>query len=227
MKGSKTKLQKTLELNFKEGEKVKVSPVGEVVGFDGRSFIIDPDLLIANIKANALDIPLDANHNFDEALGWFAYESFEARDDGIYASLEFTPKGLEANKNRYYRYLSPVYIMGNGRTVVGLDSVGFVNRPNLLNNALNNKEQSMTIEDLKAEIDKKIKEFEAIKTDLQNELAATKSELKELNTKIAIFAKPGNYQENNQTDGLTDGEKAAARMLGLSEESYKKAKGEF
>jgi len=218
-----------------------------VIGYDGRSFIIDGEALLANIKANGLDIPLDANHNFDEALGWFDQESFEVRKDGIYASLEFTPKGIEANQNRSYRYLSPVYIMGNGRTVVGLDSVGFVNRPNLLNNALNNKEQeNMTIEELKQQQDaltqsladfsatvsdklkvlgESIASFETNATSTKKEIAALKTELNSVKDKVAIFAKGGEYDQNNNSTELTDGEKAAAKVLGLSEEEYKNAKG--
>ena len=46
------RLKKQLELNLKDGEKVKVTPVGEVVGLDGRKFKIDAELLLKSILEN-------------------------------------------------------------------------------------------------------------------------------------------------------------------------------
>lgn len=137
------KLKALLELNFKDGEKVKVSPVGDVIGYDGRSFRIDGEMVLASIERNGLHIVLDENHDFAEAVGWFLKDSFEVRNDGVYASLEWTPKGKTLAENKSYRYLSPVFDMGDNRSVIGLDSVGFVNRPNLLNQEINKKEEEI------------------------------------------------------------------------------------
>lgn len=217
-----------------------MSPVGDVIGLDGRGFVIDGERLLSSIQANELDIPLDANHDFGEALGWFPQDSFELRSDGLYATLELNAKGIEANTNKSYRYLSPVYMMGNEREVTELDSVGFVNRPNLLNNALNNKEQqSMTIDELKAEIDGKLEAITSITQTINESITAfeenskatkeeidtIKAELDSVNEKVAIFAKGGEYDKNDNSGELSEGEKAAARALGLSEENYKNAKG--
>ena len=125
-------INSVLELNFKQDEKVKVSPVGEVIGLDGRAFRIDGAALIASIEKNALDIALDENHSFGAALGWFDKDSFELRDGGVYASLSLNKTGEELIGSRAYRYLSPVFDMGENRRVIGLDSVGLVNRSNLL-----------------------------------------------------------------------------------------------
>ena len=246
------KLKKGLKLNFKDGEKVQVSPVGEVIGLDGRGFKIDGEKLVANIKANELDIPLDANHDFDRALGWFSYESFEVRDDGIYAALEFTPKGVEANNAKEYRYLSPVYEMSDNRVVAGLDSVGFVNRPNLLNNPLNSKEINTVSTELKAELEAlktKNAELEEEKNKLQaqldtkdqeneaneknaeiksikEELEFMKTLLAETNQKISIFGKKMDLDPNNQGGELNDSELKTAKLLGLSADEYKTAKGD-
>ena len=136
------KLRKKLELNFKEGEKLKVSPIGNVIGFDGRGFIIEPEQILREIESNGVHIPLDINHSFDEAVGWFDKSSFEVKDDGIYALLELNEKGKSLIDQKSYRYLSPVYSMGENSRVIGLDSVGLVNRPNLFNHELNEKEKT-------------------------------------------------------------------------------------
>lgn len=247
------KLKNGLKLNFKQGEKVKVSPVGEVIGLDGRGFIIDGEKLVADVIANELDIVLDANHDFDKALGWFAYDSFEARDDGIYASLEFTPEGETMNTNKAYRYLSPVYVMAKDRIVAGLDSVGFVNRPNLLNNSLNNKEKNtVNMEELQAELaaekaknvtleaqnstlkeqleaKDKPNESNAKDTDLaafKEELESLKTSLVETNKKLAVFGEMDLDKNDKGKGELTDEDKRIASMLGLSEDEYKATKGE-
>ncbi|WP_298784649.1 phage protease [uncultured Campylobacter sp.] len=177
-------INSVLELNFKQDEKVKVSPVGEVIGLDGRAFRIDGAALIASIEKNALDIALDENHSFGAALGWFNKDSFELRDGGIYASLSLNKTGEELIGSRAYRYLSPVFDMGENRRVIGLDSVGLVNRPNLLNNAINSKgeeEMDKEISELSAKIDAIGKQIEELSTnfaarDKAEDTAAQKSE---------------------------------------------------
>ena len=62
------RLKKQIELNLKEGEKIKVSPVGDVIGLDGRAFKIDGESLLKNILMADLHIPLDINHGFDEII---------------------------------------------------------------------------------------------------------------------------------------------------------------
>ena len=156
----------SLKMNFKEGEKIKISPVGEVVGLDGRDFLIQAQELLSALEKHALDIPLDENHSFGAAMGWFAKDSFEAREDGIYALLELNQAGLELVENKKYRYLSPVYNMKNGR-VIGLDSVGLVNRPNLLNNAINAK-NNQEKEDSDMQIEELQKELFALKEEVAN-----------------------------------------------------------
>lgn len=165
----KGKLQNIVELNFKQGEKIKVSPVGSLIGLDGRAFAIDGQALIDSISKNALDIPIDENHNFGRATGWLPFGEFELRSDGIYASVEWTSDGESLVANKSYRYLSLVYFMGENRKVIGLDSVGMVNTPNLLNTALNNQEKDDGME----------------KDELQRELNSTKANNVELNAKVA------------------------------------------
>lgn len=240
------RLKKQLELNLKDGEKVKVTPVGEVVGLDGRKFKIDAELLLKSILENDLHIPLDTNHNFDEAIGWFDKNSFEIREDGIYALLEPTNKGAELIANKSYRYLSPVFEMGNNGTVIGLDSVGLVNRPNLLNKELNKKEKN--------NLEKELEELKQKNKSLEDELATLKSPttqtqtapttqeqgnqtqelkdglevvqgaLKEMNKKLSLLAGKTNFQENDKKVTLSANEKKVASLLGISEDDFIKSK---
>lgn len=241
-------IEKLLSLNYKYGELIKVSPVGEVKGLDGRVFKINAASLIETIQKNNLDIVLDENHSFAGAIGWFGKDSFVEKEDGIYAKLELNDRGKELIEKKIYRYLSPVFDT-DGSEVTGLDSVGLVNRPNLLNNALNFKGEEMNVKDsseykeLLKELEKIKKENEALKNELEklkkdstqekNEKAENESDKKELNTRLeniesslksitAIFGKKN--LEANAKESLSEAEKNIADMLGLSEDEYKGAK---
>ena len=236
----------SLKMNFKEGEKIKISPVGEVMGLDGREFLIQAQELLGALEKNALDIPLDENHSFGAAMGWFAKDSFEAREDGIYALLELNQAGLELVENKKYRYLSPVYNMKNGR-VIGLDSVGLVNRPNLLNNAINAK-NNQEKEELHMQIEELQKELFALKEEVANlkkSLEETKKQEEQekdrapkpkesaqnsqaelgakLDAVLKVFGKLA-LEEQKNTQGLSEEEARIARMLGLSEAEYQGGK---
>lgn len=177
-----------LSLNYKENEPVKVSPVGEITGLDGRVFMIDGAALLKRISSNGLHIPLDENHSFGGALGWFDKDSFELRNDGIYAKLELNKNGAALVNDKVYRYLSPVYDT-DGRYVTGLDSVGLVNRPNLLNNTINSKGENMNeLEELKAK-------FEA----LQKELETSKAANETLKAELAEAKKPAEQPKQEES----------------------------
>lgn len=222
------RLKNLLELNFKKGEKVKVSPIGDVIGLDGRAYKIDGEELLKDIQKNGLHIVLDENHSFGEALGWFDFNSFELREDGIYADLEPTPKGDGFLGTKSYRYLSPVYNMSwNDRRVLGLDSVGLVNRPNLLNNELNKKEEEILneLEQLKADNAKLLEQNTALTAEIAKLKGTTEqntaakgaddvenspaykalkeqndkvlSEFAEMKTLLAKFGEQKNLEENN------------------------------
>ena len=234
-------INSVLELNFKQDEKVKVSPVGEVIGLDGRAFRIDGAALIASIEKNALDIALDENHSFGAALGWFDKDSFELRDGGIYASLSLNKTGEELIGSRAYRYLSPVFDMGENRRVIGLDSVGLVNRPNLLNNAINSKgeeEMDKEISELSAKIDALGKQIEELSANFaasnkteavnakQDDTAESEANAKESNAMVEkIAALDGQVQKLNSLLGAFFGKKELQKnsASSLSDEQKKVA----
>nr|DAF92842.1 MAG TPA: hypothetical protein [Myoviridae sp. ctDvB7] len=202
-----------LSLNYKENEPVKVSPIGEITGLDGRVFMIDADGLLKKIASNGLHIPLDENHSFGGALGWFDKDSFELRDDGIYAKLELNKNGAALVNDKVYRYLSPVYDT-DGRYVTGLDSVGLVNRPNLLNNTINSKGENMNeLEELKAK-------FEA----LQKELETSKAANETLKAELAEAKKPA--EQPKQEESKTGSEEANNVSKQIAELGAKIAKME-
>ena len=135
-----------IEINATGGtqEKVKISPVGEVVGLDGRRYSIDAQSVIEKSKARKIDIVLNVNHGWDsyghKAAGWFDPESLEAREDGIYATLNLTDIGESLLGAKHYRYLSPEYQVhrnGVNMEVLRIVGVGLVNNPNILKDALN------------------------------------------------------------------------------------------
>jgi len=234
-------INSVLELNFKQDEKVKVSPVGEVIGLDGRAFRIDGAALIASIEKNALDIALDENHSFGAALGWFDKDSFELRDGGIYASLSLNKTGEELIGSRAYRYLSPVFDMGENRRVIGLDSVGLVNRPNLLNNAINSKgeeEMDKEISELSAKIDALGKQIEELNANFaernkaetvnakQDDAAESEANAKESNAIVEkIAALDGQVQKLSSLLGAFFGKKELQKnsASSLSDEQKKVA----
>lgn len=241
------KLREKIELNFKQGEKVKVSPVGNTVGLDGRGFAIDGELVVNEIKRVGMHIPLDENHNFGKAVGWFDKDSFEVREDGIYASLELNTIGKDLVENKVYRYMSPVYVMGANGMVIGLDCVGLVNRPNLLNNALNEKKEKTKeqkleeLQELKSQIDGLKNEVKALKEakpavvaddvkkveeNLRNEVEVLTTAIKEMNSKMQVVFKKVDLEENEKKATLSENDKKVADLLGLSHEEYLKSKEE-
>ncbi|MCX2717809.1 hypothetical protein OQH61_08700 [Helicobacter sp. MIT 21-1697] len=131
------------------GEKVKISPSGEFVGIDGRKYSLDAAKVIQNTATLGVDLMLDKNHEDKEAMGWFDCKSLEEREDGIYASLELNSAGESLVRDKIYRYLSPAYAKGKLSDgvceVVRIASVGLVNRPNVLKEALNKEKEGAEV----------------------------------------------------------------------------------
>lgn len=66
---------------------------------------------VANFKSNVrgqdLDIDYDHKEKDGKAAGWV--RDAEARTDGVYLQVEWTPPALQAIKNKEYRYFSPEF----------------------------------------------------------------------------------------------------------------------
>lgn len=122
-----------------------VMPYGELRAKDGRrwtnpqanaSKVIQASLAIAG----STDMPFDYDHQLDlsavpkvggtaPASGWI--KELEARDDGIYARVEWTARASAAIDAREYRYVSPVFDFDKTGLVVALRRAALTNRPAL------------------------------------------------------------------------------------------------
>jgi phage I-like protein len=124
-------------------EWLHLAPMGVVHGVDGRGpYRIESAAHVAQIiaasKANKL-IPVDVNHSTQvkgpkgeeaPARGWLV--DFEARADGIYGRVEWTPTGTAMMTAKEYRGISPVWKVdpANGR-VLAIVGAALTNTPNL------------------------------------------------------------------------------------------------
>ena len=122
-------------------EWIQVFPSGTFTARDGRGpySISDPEALIARTHDfwNGWDIPLDYNHQTARdagqaapAAGWI--KELQPREDGIWARVEWTPRGRDAVVAREYRYISP-YFTAPKKEVGELLSVAVTNLPALVN----------------------------------------------------------------------------------------------
>lgn len=127
-------------------EWLELIPAGpEVVGRDGRAWLLDrPDEVVAN-SLGGRDLPLDWEHSTEikapkgepaPAAGWVT--ELQNRGGAVWGRVEWTPRGREAVANREYRYISPVFLFDKAtRRIVRLKSAGLTNSPNLHLTALN------------------------------------------------------------------------------------------
>ncbi|MCJ8506610.1 phage protease [Rhizobium lemnae] len=95
---------------------IKVAPRGRFTARDGRTFEVVPELLIERFKSDAISIPVDINHSTirkaatgDEtpAYGWI--EELEAREDGLYARVNWLDRGKTVLAEKSHRYISPAF----------------------------------------------------------------------------------------------------------------------
>ena len=120
---------------------VQVFPKGVFSGRDGRGpYRCDPAKVIAAtaVHFGGADVPTDYDHQLDHATkngrpapasGWV--KEFAARDDGLWALVEWTPKAAAHIADREYRYVSPSFFHNKSGDIRLLESISLTNLPNL------------------------------------------------------------------------------------------------
>lgn len=141
---------------------IHVMPSGTFHGRDGRGpySVTDAAAVVrASLKAaSARGIPMDYDHQFEHtskngmpapASGWIA--GLEAREDGIWAEVEWTERAAEHVAAKEYRYVSPVFYYGADGKISSIESVALTNTPNFRLRALAAKEaETLEVEEKKS-----------------------------------------------------------------------------
>jgi phage I-like protein len=139
-------------------EWIPVLPRGpKLVGRDGREFgVRDITEVMHATKALGRRTPIDINHatTFEApagkespAMGWI--DKWRVEDDGLLWGhvAEWTPRGIEAIKNKEYSYTSPALLPElpgfEGGFVKAIHSVGLVNGPNFDMPAINSEDLAL------------------------------------------------------------------------------------
>jgi phage I-like protein len=119
-------------------EWIKVAPRGDVTTRDERRYAFDPEQLVARFAADAVDVPVDIDHGISrkpmfgeraDAVGWV--KQLQARDDGLYARVEWLEAGRAALAARTHRYISPTFRHTEAGLATWLHSVALVAAPAL------------------------------------------------------------------------------------------------
>jgi phage I-like protein len=96
-------------------EWIRILPLGKVELVDQREpFEVDQESLramVADFRARGVDLVIDYEHQSLQgerapAAGWI--KGLEAREDGLWGRVDWTPQAREYLRNREYRYFSPV-----------------------------------------------------------------------------------------------------------------------
>jgi phage I-like protein len=112
-------------------------------------------LASASLQAHDGRIPIDENHSTDlaaprgepaPARGWAT--ELQARADGIYGKVEWSPSGAALMSEKSYRYISPVIIHDKAGNVLDLPRASLTNTPNLLGMAALNAKENETENDM-------------------------------------------------------------------------------
>jgi phage I-like protein len=132
---------------------VHLFPAGEMTGRDGRRFnLADPSAVMRAFQADAVDLPVDYEHQADSkpdqrsgpvpAAGWI--KELKATASGLWGRVEWTDEARGLIARKAYRYLSPsFYHTKSGRIITRLKGAGLVHRPNLQLHALAQQENTM------------------------------------------------------------------------------------
>lgn len=120
---------------------IKLLPKGAAVPGDGRDpwNVPDPQQVVARSMAGSRPLPIDFDHAIDRAApegrpapaaGWITL--LEARADGVWAKVEWTPDGAKALADKSYRFISPTFTHAKDRTVWRIYRAALTNNPALI-----------------------------------------------------------------------------------------------
>jgi len=136
---------------------VHLSPGGKIVTKDGRGpYQLDDAEAVIRVSfhsANVDKLPIDYNHAIDlaaprgegsPAAGWIS--RMEARADGIWGHVEWTPNAAKAISEKEYRFLSPVLLHTPEGRVHAITRASLTNNPNLTLTALNAAQKGASME---------------------------------------------------------------------------------
>ena len=143
-----------VELAGEVPEWIQLMPLGEIRtrSSDSRApwKLSDPAAVIEASQALMDKLPIDYDHQTDftresgnaaPAAGWIV--ELQARDDGIYARVEWTERGRAAIAAREYRFISPVFTYNKKtREIADIRRAGLVNDPALFLKALASRQAS-------------------------------------------------------------------------------------
>jgi len=133
-------------------EWIQLLPAGPtIVGRDGRNWVLpEPAALIEAHRRLGRSLVIDWEHGSERkspagerapAAGHI--EELEARPDGVWGRVVWTPQGAEDVRTGAYRYISPVFLHDKAtRRIVELRGAGLVHEPNLPLAALNKADPS-------------------------------------------------------------------------------------
>lgn len=116
-------------------KEIKLFPLGLVTSQKG-NFLIDEESynsILNHFKAHHVDIPIDYEHQTLQdvqapAAGWI--KDLLLKQDGVYASVEWTKKAAQYLTDKEYRYLSPVVsVRESDRKALLLHSAALTNTP--------------------------------------------------------------------------------------------------
>ena len=150
----------TLTLSEGVPEWVHLIPAGTFNGVDGRGpyTLKDPEAVIAASMVNDARPAIDENHAIDlaattgqpsPARGYIV--EMQARADGIWGRVDWTPPGLAMMTNREYRGISPVFTHAKDGTVLSILRAALTNNPNLAQlGKLHHQETGMDLARLRA-----------------------------------------------------------------------------
>lgn len=140
-------------------EWIHLLPAGRVGTRDGRGPYTVPSLQSV-ITAFEGKIPIDENHSIDiaandgfpsPARGWIV--ELQARDDGIWGRVEWTPSGRALMEERAYAGISPVIAHDKALRVHAIYRASLTNNPNLKGlTALHHQETTMSLSERLAEL---------------------------------------------------------------------------